>query len=46
MEKGGSPENDMISEDQVKGALRNIMKTHMKALTDQREDNEAMLEEL
>ena len=46
LEKSGSPEGDMIGEVAVKQALRSIMKTHMKALTDQREENECLLEEL
>ena len=49
LEKVESPEageNAAISEAAVKFTLRSIMKNHMKALTDQREDNEALIEEL
>ena len=39
-------ERTAISEAAVKLALRQIMKTHIKALTEQREDQEALIEEL
>ena len=36
----------MVTEDALKRVLQVIMRNHMKALTSQREDNEAILEEL